>query len=148
MMPNKSLGASGGSVFLNLLGAAKGALIRAAASTQPFGRFAIPLRKENFSMRKILIPAAFLIVAVLSAVAQETLTVMLIDGDRRSTLRYTTPDAKGRVGGVGIFTVVKGYASLDGMRADTRSRTDTPQLEFSLNSAANPKNQLRLVKFD
>ena len=32
---NKSLDASGGSVFLNLLGAAKGALIRAAASTQP-----------------------------------------------------------------------------------------------------------------
>src|SRR5260370_1062603 len=33
---NKSLDASGGSVFLNLLGAAKGALNRAAASTQPF----------------------------------------------------------------------------------------------------------------
>jgi hypothetical protein len=31
------LDASGGSVFHNLLGAAKGALIRAAASTQPFG---------------------------------------------------------------------------------------------------------------
>ena len=30
---NKSLDASGGSVFLNLLGAAEGALIRAAAST-------------------------------------------------------------------------------------------------------------------
>jgi hypothetical protein len=33
---NKSLDASGGSVFLNLLGAARGALNRAAASTQPF----------------------------------------------------------------------------------------------------------------
>jgi hypothetical protein len=32
------LDASGGSVFRNLLGAAKGALIRAAASTQPFAR--------------------------------------------------------------------------------------------------------------
>jgi hypothetical protein len=31
------LDASGGSVFRNLLGAAKGALIRAAASTQSFG---------------------------------------------------------------------------------------------------------------
>jgi hypothetical protein len=31
------LDASGGSLFLNLLGAAKGASIRAAASTQPFG---------------------------------------------------------------------------------------------------------------
>jgi hypothetical protein len=37
MSSNKSLDASGGSVFLNLLGAAKGALIRAAASTQTFG---------------------------------------------------------------------------------------------------------------
>jgi hypothetical protein len=35
--PNKSLDASGGSVFRNLLGAAKGALNRAAASTQPLG---------------------------------------------------------------------------------------------------------------
>jgi len=34
---NKSLDASGGSVFRNLIGAAEGALIRAAASTQPFG---------------------------------------------------------------------------------------------------------------
>src|SRR5207237_8399612 len=33
--PTNRLDASGGSVFLNLLGAAKGALIRAAASTQP-----------------------------------------------------------------------------------------------------------------
>ncbi len=35
--PNKSLDASGGSASRNLLGVAKGALIRAAASTQPFG---------------------------------------------------------------------------------------------------------------
>jgi hypothetical protein len=34
---NKSLDASGGGVFRNLLGAAEGALIRAAASTQPLG---------------------------------------------------------------------------------------------------------------
>ena len=34
---NKSLDASGGGVFLNLLGAAEGALIRAAASTQTLG---------------------------------------------------------------------------------------------------------------
>jgi len=33
--PNKSLDASGGGVFRNLLAAAEGALIRAAASTQP-----------------------------------------------------------------------------------------------------------------
>ncbi len=37
--PNKSLDASGGSVFCNLLGAAEGALIRAAASTPPLGVF-------------------------------------------------------------------------------------------------------------
>jgi len=35
--PNKSLDASGGGVFRNLLGAAQGALIRAAASTPPLG---------------------------------------------------------------------------------------------------------------
>ena len=35
--PNNSLDASGGSVLLNLLGAAEVALIRAAASTQTFG---------------------------------------------------------------------------------------------------------------
>ena len=40
-MPNKSLDASGGSVFLNLLGAAEGALNRAATSTQPLGGFAL-----------------------------------------------------------------------------------------------------------
>jgi len=34
---NKSLDASGGSVFHNFLAAAEDALIRAAASTQPFG---------------------------------------------------------------------------------------------------------------
>ena len=34
-----SLDASGGSVFRNLLGAAEGALIRAAASTQPLGLY-------------------------------------------------------------------------------------------------------------
>jgi hypothetical protein len=39
--PNKSLDASGGSVFLNLLGAAKGALSRAAASTQPLCGFSL-----------------------------------------------------------------------------------------------------------
>jgi hypothetical protein len=38
-MPNKSLDASGGGVFRNLFGAAEGALIRAAASTQTFGLF-------------------------------------------------------------------------------------------------------------
>jgi hypothetical protein len=39
MRPNKSLDAGGGSVFLNWLGSAQGALIRTAASTQPFGGF-------------------------------------------------------------------------------------------------------------
>ena len=36
---NKSLDASGGSVFRNLRGPAEGVLIRAAASTQPFGAY-------------------------------------------------------------------------------------------------------------
>jgi hypothetical protein len=38
MPPNNSLDASGGSASRNLLDPAEGALIRAAASTQPFGR--------------------------------------------------------------------------------------------------------------
>jgi hypothetical protein len=38
-MPNKSLDASGGSVFLNQRAAAEGALIRAAASTPPLDGF-------------------------------------------------------------------------------------------------------------
>src|SRR5438132_6743086 len=47
--PNKSLDASGGSVFLNLLGAVKGALIRAAASTQPLGRVFLISCAESLS---------------------------------------------------------------------------------------------------
>ena len=42
--PNNSLNASGGSAFLNLLGAAEGALVRAAASTQPLDRSARSVR--------------------------------------------------------------------------------------------------------
>jgi hypothetical protein len=38
--PNKSFDASGGSASRNLRGAAEGALIRAAASTQSFGAYA------------------------------------------------------------------------------------------------------------
>jgi hypothetical protein len=41
LQPNKSLDASGGSVFRNWLGAAQGALNRAAASTQPLGFFIV-----------------------------------------------------------------------------------------------------------
>ena|SRR5207245_2735219 len=44
-LSNKSLDASGGSSSRNLLGAAKGALIRAAASTQPFARIAVSERR-------------------------------------------------------------------------------------------------------
>jgi hypothetical protein len=43
---NNSLDASGGSVFLNLLGAAKSALIRAAASTQPLAGYQVNLGFE------------------------------------------------------------------------------------------------------
>jgi hypothetical protein len=41
------LDASGGSVFLNLPGAAKGALIRAAASTQLLGALEVLLHMET-----------------------------------------------------------------------------------------------------
>jgi len=42
----RQMDASGGSVFLNLLGGAEGALIRAAASTQPFAHFALENHKR------------------------------------------------------------------------------------------------------
>src|SRR5436309_14920784 len=56
--PNKSLDASGGSVFLNLLGAADGALIRAAASTQPFDSF---FRKVEMKTPFTLTVSVFLV---------------------------------------------------------------------------------------
>jgi hypothetical protein len=59
--------------------------------------------------------------AALPAVSQETLTVTLINGDRRSTLRYTTPDVNSRAEGVPFFIVIKEYASLDGKRAEARA---------------------------
>jgi hypothetical protein len=59
--PNKSLDASGGSVFLNLLGAAKGALIRAAASTQPFGA---SRRLGRLNMTRRLLPSITLATAI------------------------------------------------------------------------------------
>lgn len=99
-------------------------------------------------MRKFLICSALVAVAALSAVSQEPLTVTFINGDRRSTLRYTTPDVNSRTEGVPFFLVIKDYASLDGQHADTRSRIDTPQFELSLNSAANPKTDVQLVKLD
>src|SRR5258705_12000738 len=46
MRPNKSLDASGGSASRNLLGSARGALIRPAASTQPLGCFARTQRQS------------------------------------------------------------------------------------------------------
>jgi hypothetical protein len=46
-MSNNSLDASGGSVFLNLPGAAGRILIRAAASTQTLGRIAILFDKYH-----------------------------------------------------------------------------------------------------
>jgi hypothetical protein len=47
LMSNNSLDASGGSVFLNLPGAAGRILIRAAASTQTLGRIAILFDKYH-----------------------------------------------------------------------------------------------------
>jgi hypothetical protein len=45
--PNNSLDASGGSVFRNLIGPAKEALIRAAASTQTLGGFLLSALPEH-----------------------------------------------------------------------------------------------------
>jgi hypothetical protein len=62
------LDASGGSVFLNLLGAVKGALIRAAASTQRY--------PANQMKRKLLLLLPFLIV-----VASPTISAQKISHD-------------------------------------------------------------------
>jgi len=43
---HKSLDASGGGASRNLLGAAEGALIRAAGSTQPLGRYLVQNRER------------------------------------------------------------------------------------------------------
>src|SRR5438132_2931 len=43
---NKSLDASGGSVFRIIIGAAEGASVRAAASTQPFGA-SLPYERDR-----------------------------------------------------------------------------------------------------
>ena len=66
---NKSLDASGGSVLLNLLGAAKGALIRAAASTQPLDAFMI-LRSFQIS-----IVALALLLFSLAPVSAQTVSI-------------------------------------------------------------------------
>jgi serine/threonine protein kinase len=59
------LDASGGSVFLNLLGAAKGALIRAAASTQPLGLDRMTTRlSEYFSLQDATVWRAGLLLAL------------------------------------------------------------------------------------
>jgi hypothetical protein len=60
MRANKSLDASGGSVFLNLRGPAKGALIRAAASTQPFGAFFTEMKIREPNKMITLFFAAFI----------------------------------------------------------------------------------------
>jgi hypothetical protein len=67
------LDASGGGVFLNLRGAAEGALIRAAASTQTFGD-QVSGRKQNEAMGKpvnvfLLLLTAFLIQFPLTFIA-------------------------------------------------------------------------------
>src|SRR6266478_5824527 len=61
--PNKSLDPSGGGVFRNKLGAAKGALIRAAASTQPFG--GLELSEAKMAKLRVLF---FLVSLVVSAI--------------------------------------------------------------------------------
>jgi len=61
------LEASGGSVFLNSLSAAEGALIRSAASNQTLGFFSIPMRIETITRRLVsLAPSLMLIVCFAS----------------------------------------------------------------------------------
>jgi hypothetical protein len=55
--PNKLLDPSGKSVFCNLIGAAKGEWIRAAASTQPVRLLASRERRKQLVMRAVLLTA-------------------------------------------------------------------------------------------
>src|SRR6266852_5210021 len=77
--PNKSLDASGGSVLLNLLGAAEGALIRAAASTQPF---------DGFLMRRLLPVLIVLFALSTAACSYSTDFVVVNDSGQPIEVRY------------------------------------------------------------
>src|SRR5258708_306732 len=81
-----------------------------------------------------------------SATGQSALTIVLVDGDKRTEMKYTRPNTQGKVGGVGIFTTVKGYDTLYGKEADVRTKNLSPQFEFWLTSAANPKSEVVLVR--
>jgi hypothetical protein len=85
-MPNKSLDASGGGVFLNLLGAAKGALIRAAASTQPLSP-ALSLRLNGHFVIVMLVAPTDLGVGFFDRNYPITLAGFLTRGDRRPISR-------------------------------------------------------------
>ena len=78
-MSNKSLDASGGSVFLNLRGAAKGALNRAAASTQPLGNL-------DRSMRRIVI--SLLAGIALTFGAPSVVALVLSRGDSNAIIPF------------------------------------------------------------
>ena len=67
---NKSLDASGGSVFRNLIREAMLALIRAAASTQPFGALAGKLTRLKWPLLLIENQLALMRVGCISSLSQ------------------------------------------------------------------------------
>src|SRR5713226_8971977 len=91
---HKSLDASGGSVFLNLLGAAKGALIRAAASAQPFGVALISHVRSRIS--KALCYRLALAAVWSVSVGLHDLWRLLLKSQLQSTLIYWTTRFRSR----------------------------------------------------
>ncbi len=97
---NKSLDASGGSVFRNLLRAAEGALIRAAASTQTFDAFQVPVIRSSSMFRRCAIAVALIAITGMafptslhksSVVAQQAAIGHLSTEQRRAVqLRIST----------------------------------------------------------
>ena len=82
--PNKSLDASGGGVFRNLLGAAHGALISAAASTQPLG---VTNMYSTRAVKLAVLSSALVLILQGESIATQTQTAGKVEGSIQD-LRY------------------------------------------------------------
>jgi hypothetical protein len=127
-------------------------------NVQTLGRFAVKLRFLEMNGGKAVAVARSRFTIALgllsffalfsSTGAQEALTVILVDGEKRTEMKYTDANRHGQVSGIGVFTQVKSYLTLDGQGADVRTKNPSPQFEFWLQSAMNAKTTVLLVKLD
>ena len=104
--PNKLLDASGGSVFRNWLSAAQGALIRAAASTQPLGATRIGRSKVMIRIRIAALLAITLLLFTLpygQGLSQEATAAKAISNIRQVDFKnftYIRPECEKETDGV------------------------------------------------